>query len=132
MVCWVQPGLLGTYFSEIIISHWYITQSHTILDNLSNWSRRYAFFFSEALPHLKLQTCFQYLLYTWMKTTTQWTKMQVPLPRQIRIAKLLLYLPSCKMVQVLSDVWNHLKNCTNTNCIQSYRFHIHVTVTLSL
>jgi len=56
--------------------------------------------------------------------------MQVPpsLQRQIRIVELLLYLPSCKMVQVLSDAWDHSKNCTNTNSIQSYHLHIHVTV----
>ena len=91
-------------------------------------------FSSKALQQLKLQTCFQYLLYMWIKTT-QWTKMQVPPlshPRQIRIVELLLYLPSCKMVQVLSDARDHLQNCTNTNSIQSHHFHIHVLVKLSL
>jgi hypothetical protein len=43
--------------------------------------------------------------------------------RQIRIVELLLYLPSCKMDQVLSDVWDHLKNSNNTNSIQSYCIH---------
>jgi len=133
-VCWVQPGLMGTYFSEIIISHWYITHILTpFLDNLSNLSRIHACFISKTLQKLKLQTYFQYLLYVWIKTT-QWTKMQVPpsLQRQIRIVELLLYLPSCKKFQVLSDAWDHLKNCTNTNSIQSHHFHIHVTVKLSL
>jgi hypothetical protein len=117
VVCWVQPELLGTYFSEIVISHWYTTHFHTIFGQ-SVHAKQYLclFLFFSARPpqQLKMQTYFQYLLYIWMKTTTQWTKMQVPppspsLPRKIRFVELLLYLQSCKMVQVLTDVKDHLK-----------------------
>jgi len=109
------------------------THSHAIFGQSVQLEQNICLFFSKALQQLKLQTYFQHLLYMWIQTT-QWTKMQVPpsLQREIRIVELLLYLPSCKMVQVLSDAWDHLKNCTNTNSIQSFHLHIHVTVKLSM
>jgi len=47
--------------------------SHTIFGQSVQLEQNICLFLSNALQQLTLQTYFQYLLYIWMKTTTQWT-----------------------------------------------------------
>jgi len=117
------------YISQIIISHWYITHSHTIFGQPVQVKHNICPFFSAR--HSNSSNCklisSTFLTYECKQRHNE-LKCSSPTPTlshptQMRIVELLFYLQHV----IWSKYWimyrTTQKNCTNTTSIQSYRFH---------